>query len=478
MQFTRRWAIASGAAAAGCLLTRPAAAQALLRTRYNATSPQGQAMLVKYAKAVKIMRTRIPVGDPRHWDFQWYTHWIPGPQEPWLAVELRKAQVIRKIYGLAPSPNRLLAQAMWNDCQAHGDNPNDPDQFQETYFFPWHRYFVYFFEEIVRGVLQDDSFTLPYWDYLGGTVADLSIPPEFYQNPASPLYQPNRNPWVNQGQRIDLQNPGALNLDAFEYGYYISDDGTTGFCPTFDFNPHGLVHFFTGDKTNMGSVPTAGADPVFWLHHSNVDRLWASWNGLGYANPVWDPRRRFVFADRQGRRVEVNPNGARDTVALGYVYDSYQRVAALAPAGAEPIELTAALPLELAYGVSLSPSAPTEVELVAAAAPWSRLTARQFVTLSDIDVGDGFNGAYNVYFGAPPGITPCGTDSRYYVGTFSSFNLMGHMMHHHGRPALAFDATAQAARLAAGGWSPTVAFVPTGDVAPGLRIGTVAVVAA
>jgi hypothetical protein len=38
---------------------------------------------------------------------------------------------------------------------------------------------------------------------------------------------------------------------------------------------HGSVHVRIGG--NMGSVPYAGYDPIFWLHHANVDRLWANW---------------------------------------------------------------------------------------------------------------------------------------------------------------------------------------------------------
>ncbi|WP_374293736.1 tyrosinase family protein [Streptomyces olivochromogenes] len=26
----------------------------------------------------------------------------------------------------------------------------------------------------------------------------------------------------------------------------------------------------------MGSVAGAARDPIFWLHHSNIDRLWSS----------------------------------------------------------------------------------------------------------------------------------------------------------------------------------------------------------
>jgi len=39
--------------------------------------------------------------------------------------------------------------------------------------------------------------------------------------------------------------------------------------------PHGSVHIRTGGQ--MGSVPRAGFDPIFYLHHCNVDRLWWNW---------------------------------------------------------------------------------------------------------------------------------------------------------------------------------------------------------
>src|SRR5262249_22463223 len=266
------------------------AQRVLVRTRFSATSPQGKAMLVKYAKAVGMMMNQTPRSDPRSWDFQWYTHWIPGPQSPRSQVATAKTNMLNQVFAGKPpnDPHRLLAQAMWDDCQAHGDNPNDPNFFQEMFFCVWHRWYVYYFEEIIRSVLKDQTFTLPYWDYLGGTVADLSIPPEFRVS-SSPLFRSNRNSWVNNGERIDKQNPGTLNLDAFKETIYIdSPDGSTGFCPVLDGNPHGLVHVYTGGQMNMGRIPFAAGDPVFWLHHCNIDRLWESWNRLpGRTNPNW-----------------------------------------------------------------------------------------------------------------------------------------------------------------------------------------------
>jgi tyrosinase len=40
-------------------------------------------------------------------------------------------------------------------------------------------------------------------------------------------------------------------------------------------NPHGTAHTsFTGF---ISSIPTAARDPLFFLLHANVDRLWAKW---------------------------------------------------------------------------------------------------------------------------------------------------------------------------------------------------------
>jgi tyrosinase len=46
-------------------------------------------------------------------------------------------------------------------------------------------------------------------------------------------------------------------------------------------------------------------DPIFWLHHCNIDRLWAEWNARGFrntANAYWKDfqfRQNFVCPDRQ-----------------------------------------------------------------------------------------------------------------------------------------------------------------------------------
>ena len=77
----------------------------------------------------------------------------------------------------------------------------------------------------------------------------------------------------------------------------------------------------------MADFATVGGDPLFYLHHANLDRIWESWNRLGHTNPT-DPEylnRTFAYGDRSGKRVDL-PVSAADRVAqLGYEYDAYEK---------------------------------------------------------------------------------------------------------------------------------------------------------
>jgi len=77
----------------------------------------------------------------------------------------------------------------------------------------------------------------------------------------------------------------------------------------------------------MADFATVGGDPLFYLHHANLDRIWESWNQLGHTNPT-DPKylnRTFAYGDRSGKRVDL-PVTAADRVAhLGYEYDAYEK---------------------------------------------------------------------------------------------------------------------------------------------------------
>jgi tyrosinase len=68
---------------------------------------------------------------------------------------------------------------------------------------------------------------------------------------------------------------------------------------------------------STGSIPTAPADPIFWMHHANIDRLWWQWQtspqgqgknpNLAGAAAVMDP---WAYTEPD----------TRDISTLGYTY--------------------------------------------------------------------------------------------------------------------------------------------------------------
>lgn len=50
-----------------------------------------------------------------------------------------------------------------------------------------------------------------------------------------------------------------------------------GFRAEIEMDPHGAVHNWVGGNMTMASSPN---DPIFWLHHCQVDRLWARWQAM------------------------------------------------------------------------------------------------------------------------------------------------------------------------------------------------------
>jgi tyrosinase len=65
----------------------------------------------------------------------------------------------------------------------------------------------------------------------------------------------------------------------------------------------------------MGSIPFAPTDPIFWMHHAEIDRIWAEWQS---AHPGQNPSLAGTAAIMDPwSETEVD---TRDISALGYAY--------------------------------------------------------------------------------------------------------------------------------------------------------------
>jgi hypothetical protein len=281
-QISRRSFFArAGAAASLTLLGQiafqvvPASAASLFVRRnvggMNAFDP----VIAAYRKAVAAMRA-LPSSDPRSWTYQ------------------------AAIHGTLAGP----PQTAWNTCQ-HGN----------YFFWSWHRMYLYWFERICRRMACDDCFALPYWDY--NSPSQRQLPPMF-RDSASDLFISQRNPSMNSGA-------GSLPAWAVNYSAGLAQLNFTSASGSLEGLPHNWVHVLVGGW--MGSVPTAAQDPIFFLHHCNMDRLWNLWlaQGGGRIDPVFDntwKNTKWTFFDEEGAQVEMTGcEILRAAQQLHYVYE-------------------------------------------------------------------------------------------------------------------------------------------------------------
>jgi tyrosinase len=497
---TRRSLIVGGSAAVAASLAAEGgwglrAANAATVTRFDASSAQGKAMLKIYAGAVGKMMDldNTKPGNPLSWLFQWYTHGVKQPWQQPISTSF-KQPAINSIYTNAADPNRALAQTMWDTCTHYGQ--------PEMYFLPWHRMYVYYFEQIIRSISGEPSFTLPYWDYTDPQ--KRALPPEFtMQNDPvfKPLFRAQRKNGVNGGQPIASAN--ILNLHDMTFTSYLPS-GAGGFCSNLDQNLHGNVHVNVGAQPpqsdlGMTFVPTAANDPIFWLHHCNIDRIWASWNKAGGLNPndATFKNKKFTFAGTNGKAVQRAVSTVLQTQQLDYVYDTFvQR-----PAGSPPFpkpgnQLVAALAVHANTAAASGPVSlggePVSVALATAGAAAGNAnfsaqiatalqTSQVYVVLNNIQVRQEPGVVYAVYLNVPQGSKPAPDDPGY-VGTLNFFGVHGeHAGAGHDGVRVAFLATDVLKTLQQQGRSapqPTVTLVPQGDIVPGAepKIGSISLV--
>jgi tyrosinase len=284
----------------------------------------GDPTLSHYADAVAEMEGRSERGDPTSWLYQAAVH---GTE--------------------APSP---LAE--WNQCT------------HNTWFFvSWHRIFLYYFETIVRSVIKDlhgadaaESWALPYWNYCrGGEYATL---PDAFRDDTggNALYVAERDPVINAGGELEapsVESDKALGRPEFigraMFGgkrEKVTQFGEKTSRGVLEGTPHGTVHDGVGGRGGwMANILTAAKDPIFWLHHCNIDRIWAQWVAQGGANPpegAWLDQP-FSFYDAEKNLVAKTCGEVVDTKALDYEYDYVDGIPTGAEAAPEP-QAEAAVP--------------------------------------------------------------------------------------------------------------------------------------
>lgn len=146
-------------------------------------------------------------------------------------------------------------------------------------FLPWHRSFMLDLERELQS--RDPSVALPYWRF------DEAAPNLFTANF---IGVPNTTGTVEFDTNNPLQflSPPIFRQPRFDTAtqtaFVSSELATLSLGDVFtnyrsmETDPHGFAHTsFSGFISNLG---TAAQDPLFFLLHANVDRLWAKWQWL------------------------------------------------------------------------------------------------------------------------------------------------------------------------------------------------------
>jgi hypothetical protein len=132
-------------------------------------------------------------------------------------------------------------------------------------FLPWHRAFLHQFEMEVRRLSYDD-FRMPYLDWEADRIPAMLYDPPFAHD--------GRSHGPSDSMR-DFQGTGGWFRQGAPRPFY-DFFGRPGFGGDDESYGHNLVHIFVGG--DMGNIQAAPRDPLFWFHHSNVDRLWWYWD--------------------------------------------------------------------------------------------------------------------------------------------------------------------------------------------------------
>jgi tyrosinase len=156
----------------------------------------------------------------------------------------------------------------------------DPEAHRRPGFLPWHRAYILDLERELQAI--DPSVALPYWRF--DQPAPNIFTPEFLGvsdslgtvqfSPTNPL-QFWRTDGVQGINRLPFFNPATQPADVISEAQTLALGVQYPAFRSMEGNPHGFAH--TSFDGSISSIPTAARDPLFFLLHCNVDRLWAKW---------------------------------------------------------------------------------------------------------------------------------------------------------------------------------------------------------
>ncbi|PSN59511.1 monooxygenase [Corynespora cassiicola Philippines] len=237
----------------------------------------------------------------------------PTTRKEWRTLSSEeKTDYIKAVGCLSQSPSKLGLISTRADDFPYVHISLDTSIHSVASFLPWHRYFVHIYEQSLqecgyKGVMpywdwtldSDDPARSPIWDPITGFGGDgttdealkeengrrcLTDGPLKNLRPSwlSPgVYSPH---CLSRGFNNGTQEPG----DMFRWAYTPESvkeihekSAYADFRYGLEGTPHGAIHSAVGGDMLPSHSPN---DPIFFLHHAQVDRLWYLWQQEALAN--------------------------------------------------------------------------------------------------------------------------------------------------------------------------------------------------
>ena len=263
------------------------------------------------------------------------------------------------------------------------------------HFLPWHRGYIYFLERILDNVLKTNfgwngiAFAYPYWDWsnhqempntkirkqagLASPLFGYDLTQEDmvsadnldFDNLA--LYDGNRKPTIAE-PTMDPSNEVSADSKQhiIETKWYMSSDYINAILKApfeifggksvtdrntgqglLEQGPHNNGHDWVGTRyggnRTMGTLRYAANDPIFFMHHGNIDRIWSLYkNEMPDVNGPWG-QQEYTYTDIDGSTVKVT---VKDIVTK-MTNITYQ------PPSDEPVKLTSTVNTSVPKSVTI-----------------------------------------------------------------------------------------------------------------------------
>lgn len=473
---TRRAFLATAAASA-IMPIGPARAAAKFK-RYNVTSPQGQKMLASYAKGVEAM-LKLPADHPQNWFRNAFVHLLDCPHGNWWFYVWHRAYIgyfertIRSLSG-----DDSFAMPYWDWTQL----PQIPDAMFDGALTPTGKAF----EPYTGNLALFTSFIKPaltkYWSGLSAaqhaqldvrgykTLDDVwndvtgfnpapSIQAGISGNEAFAItcaarYLSRDNPKLDEKTAYNVSpfvlNAGLLPIDFYNSVGYLSfnssktpshntaPSGATVFS-TLEGLAHNKVHNYIGGVGPLDPGPYGNmtnflspVDPIFFLHHANIDRLWDVWTrkqqarGLSYL-PTGPDLAAFsgepflFYVDGQGNYVATGKAGdylGTDVFDYDYEPGSGESIVQPPSIGVAAVKTTPAVRGNVTANV-----ASVVVSRLAIESHLADTLPRPLMASVTLPRPAGMSTAreFDVLINAPPGVSQVAADSPFYAGTIAFF---------------------------------------------------------